>query len=372
MNFPTVAVIMAGGSGERFWPLSRRARPKQLLRLADEQRSLLEEALDRITGLAPVDRMFIAANTLLQEPIRRALPEFPPDQVLGEPERRNTTGCLAYAAAHILARLEETSEDILMACVTADHRIDDLEIFHRTLQAALAFARENDALLVVGIEPTRPETGYGYIEIADLSRPAAEPEGVPIHPVSRFHEKPPRSEAERYLASDRFYWNSGMFFWRISVFMAALDRYLPEVSRAVREMRDELRKPEPNATRIAEIFQRLPNLSIDFGLMEKANNIFMAPGHFAWDDVGSWDSLPRIWPQDEHGNVSVGDPVLIDCRNVTVYNEPGAEKLAVGVLGMENVVVVATADGILVCPRDRGQEVRKIVDRLKEKNAGQL
>ncbi len=372
MNIPTVGVIMAGGSGERFWPLSRQTMPKQLLRISDEQKSLLEEAVNRLLPLLPPERIVIATNNLLQDPIRFAKIPVPPENVLAEPVRRNTCGCLAFAAAHLLARFGKSSDDLLMAVTTADHSIRDDEAFRRTVKSALAFAQENDALMVIGIQPTRPETGYGYIETAEDRQPEAVHEGVPVYKALHFHEKPSLEKAEAYIAQKRFYWNSGMFFWRMSTYLNSMEKADPRITRSIHEMRDTLLTGYNPDSIIASIFERLPNISIDYALMEKADNVYVVQGGFQWDDLGAWDSLARFRSQDERGNITHGDPILIDCQNVTVYNEPGAERMAVGVIGMEGVVVVTSPDGILICPKDRCQDVRRIVDELKKRGAGQV
>ncbi len=372
MNIPTILVVMAGGSGERYWPLSRIRRPKQLLRLTHETKSMLEEALERVNPLIPYEHSFIAANRILRDTIIKSIPQLPKENVLGEPFRRNTSGCLAFAAAHALARYEENSDDILMAVLTADHRIGHDDQFRQTIAAALQYAGKHDSLGVIGITPTRPETGYGYIEIAEGTEPLPDEDGVKAYPVAQFREKPERELAERFLSTGRFYWNSGMFFWRVSVFMAELERVMPQLAQHVRDMRDILKTSSNPDPEIEAIFEQMENVSIDYALMEHASSVFMVRGRFIWDDVGSWDSLARVRPKDENGNVALGDPILVDCHDVTVYNEAGAEKMAVGVIGMENIVVITTDDGLLICPKNRLQEVRKIVECLKERDANQI
>lgn len=372
MSVPTIGIIMAGGSGERFWPVSRKQKPKQLLKLTGTSMTLLEEAVDRLLPIIPPDYIYIATSPALQEPIRAANIRIPSENILAEPARRNTTGCLAYTAAHLLARYGRDTGDLVMAITTADHRIGDADDFRRTITASVWFAREKNALMVVGLQPNRPETGYGYIEVPPVSYPSASINGVSIYPTTRFREKPSRAEAENYVASGHFYWNSGMFFWRLSNFLKALQRFTPDVHNSIFQMRDALAtSPNPNAI-IAPLFEKLPNLSIDYAIMEKADGVYMALGEFPWDDVGLWDSLSRYYPKDVNRNVSIGDPVLVDCRDVTVLNEPGAERMAVGVVGLENVIVVTTEDGILVCHRDHAQDVRAVVEKLKERNASQI
>ncbi|MEW6237884.1 MAG: sugar phosphate nucleotidyltransferase [Candidatus Omnitrophota bacterium] len=371
MSIPTVGIIMAGGSGERFWPISRRLRPKQLLRLTSETKTMLEEAVDRLAPLIPPERIFIGANADLQAVIRSALPQIPAENVLGEPMRRNTSGCIAFAAAHALARFPD-AEDILMSVTTADHRIGDNGRFRSTLAAALRWAEENEALVAIGTHPTRPETGFGYIQIAELNKPVTESGGVPIYRAAQFLEKPHQEDAERYQASRFYYWNSGMFFWRISTFLKSLQRALPDLAQSVLRMAEILQRNTGAEKEIAEIFERMPNISIDYGLMEKAENVYVALGDFAWDDAGAWDSLARFQSRDSNRNTVYGGAALVDCRNVIVYNEPGMEKMAVGAAGMENAIIAVTEDGVLVCRRDRAQDVRLIVEELKNRGATQI
>jgi len=371
MSIPTVGVIMAGGSGERFWPISRRLRPKQLLRLTSETKSMLEEAVERLAPLIPPERIFIGANADLQPTIQAALPQIPAENVLGEPMRRNTSGCIAFAAAHALARFPE-AEDILMSVTTADHRIGDDKRFRSAIAVALRWAEENEALVAIGTHPTRPETGYGYIQIAELNKPVCESGGVPIYRAAKFLEKPNPEDAERYQASRFYYWNSGMFFWRISTLLKSLESAMPDLAQSILQMTEILKRNPGASEEITTIFKKMPNISIDYGLMEKANNVYAVLGDFAWDDAGAWDSLARFRPRDANRNTIYGGAALVDCRNVIVYNEPGMEKMAVGVAGMENAIVAVTEDGVLVCRRDRAQDVRLIVEELKNRKAPQL
>lgn len=371
MKIPVVGVVMAGGSGERFWPVSRQQNPKQLLRFTHPHQTLLDEAIDRLLPLMPPERMFIATNALLRDLIKSALPHFPPENVIGEPIRRSTAGCLVLAAAQALARLPE-EEDMVMVVTTADHRIGKPEMFRQTLEDSIAFAWEHESLGVLGVIPTRPETGYGYMEIDGGASPHATPHGFSIYPVKRFCEKPNRDTAEHFLATGRFYWNSGMFIWKISAFLQTLDQTTPELSEAVRSITQALHEPDGGEAKIRAIFQDLPDISIDYALLEKAGNVSMTLCDLDWDDVGAWDALRRIEPMDKRGNVAVGNPILVDCQNILVFNEPGLEEMAVGVIGMKDVCVITSRDGILVCSSDRVQEVRQIVEALKNRNAKQV
>lgn len=366
-----VAVIMAGGSGERFWPLSRKARPKQLLRLTDPGKTMLAEAVERIAPLIPAGRVFIATAAHLVEPVRKALPALPPENVLGEPCKRNTAGCLAFAAAHILSRFDVPASSLSMAVLTADHCIENPARFLETVGAALSAAETADALCTIGVAPTRPETGYGYIEIPEGAALAADSSGdLPVWPVERFREKPDAATARVFAASGRHFWNSGMFFWRLDTFVREMQAAAPAHGAAIGAMAAALRSGDGAAVETA--FAALDDISIDYALLERSGCVLTARADFPWDDVGALDAMARNLTPDAAGNITVGDPVLIDAKDCIVYNEPGAAKMAVAAVGVEGLAIITTADGVLVIPVDRAQDVKGIVVELKKRNAGQL
>jgi len=365
-----VIVIMAGGAGERFWPLSRHTHPKQLLTLTGSGQSLLEEAVERSMALVPPAQIYIATSTHLQKAIQEADLGIPPENVIAEPCKRNTAGCLIYAAATILARTKLTPEELTMGVLTADQRIPDTKPFVETIDAALESAENNNALITIGIQPIRPETGYGYIEIAENAEPVASPGGRSLFRVASFREKPKPEDAAKYIASGRFLWNSGMFFWRLSSFQNEFGKANPVMAETLEDLTDAMLADD--LERAAKIFDALPNISIDYALMEKARQVMVIPGNFIWDDVGAWDALYRTFPCDNKGNIRVGDPVLIDCADSIVYNAPGQKKMAVGVAGLKEMVVVVSEDAVLVIPRERAQDVRKIVISLRDRGSTQL
>ena len=366
-----VIVIMAGGAGQRFWPLSREHHPKQLLRLADPERSLLEQAVDRAAALVARERIFVVTGRHLVDPIRQARTGLAPEHVIGEPCKRNTAGCLVYATADILAQLDQEPDTLTMGVLTADQRVQDIEVFLGTANAAFSAAEGNDALVTIGIQPSRPETGYGYIETDTLAGPIHGASlHYPVYPVLRFHEKPDAETAGRYVARDGFYWNSGMFFWRVSVFLDELGHTDPAHVRTLHAIHRALRRGDQR-TADAE-FATLPDRSIDYALLEGARRVLVTLGRFAWDDVGSWDALARSLPSDAHGNVSMGDPVIIDSRESIVINGPGAGRMAVAVLGVRDLVVVVSEDGVVVVPKDQAQRVREVVQELHRRGATQV
>ncbi len=367
-----IAIIMAGGAGERFWPLSRLNRPKQLLKLTHEDQSLLAEAVNRITPLIPAEQVFIATGRHLVKPIREAKLGIPDENIIAEPCKRNTAGCLCFAAATARHRFGE-QQDISMAVITADHRIGAPDKFRATVLASLQAAEQNDALVTIGIHPTRAETGYGYIEIDPESSHDNEQhndDAVDVFSVVRFLEKPDAESAQRFLATGRYLWNSGMFFWKVSTFMQQLEKARPDMADTVKRLTQAMNRQDQ--AQIEQVFGTLPDISIDYALMEHASGILVASGQFDWDDLGSWDALDRTLEHDQSENVAVGNPILIDTKNCIVYNEPGAEEFAVAVVGARDLVVVVARDGILVAPKQRAQDVKDAVRELKARHAKQL
>ena len=360
------AVIMAGGAGERFWPLSRQARPKQLLHLTDPDKSMLAETVDRLTPLVPAERIYVITSRALVASIQAASLGLPAENIVGEPCKRNTTGALAWITAHILARHPQLApEHIALAIVTADHRIGAPEVFRAMISTALAAGAEAGALVTCGIVPGHPETGFGYIQAGDA---------VPAHDgvfrVRAFHEKPNREKAEEFIASGTYFWNSGMFFWTAQAFLHEMALARTEVADAIGAMRAALSAGDTPAAEAA--FASLEDISIDYALMERSRNVLMVRGTFPWADVGSWSSIEPILAKDTKSNAVHGHVVLHDCEGCIIYNEATPNGVTIAAAGLEDIVVVATADAILVLPKNRAQDVRHIVAELKKGNAPQV
>jgi mannose-1-phosphate guanylyltransferase len=354
------AVIMAGGHGTRFWPRSRRHLPKQLLPIAG-QRTLLQETARRLLPAFPWQRMLVVTSREQGLEVRRQLPSLPANHVLMEPMGRNTAPCIALAAEWIAAR----EPDAIMAVVPADHVIDSSTALRRALRAACGLASQTDALVTLGIRPTRPETGYGYIEVGEqIARHTPE-----MYWVRRFHEKPSATVARRYLASGRHLWNSGMFVWRVSVLHQALREYLPDVGRAF----DGLWRSKPVGKlerRLARVYRHLPSVSVDVGIIQPLTaahharqRVAVVPVRFGWSDVGSWVAMPEIWGHDRAGNAVVGKVLRVAAKNSIVYSP---ERL-VALVGVADLIVVDSADAVLICARDRAQDVRKVTDELERR-----
>lgn len=359
-----IALIMAGGSGERFWPLSHRDRPKQFLRLTGGNKSLLEQTVSNILPLFSKEHIFCATGKHLVDATIHAKTAVPVENIIAEPFKRNTFGCIALAAAVLLSRYKNSSDDITMGVFPADHNIANPEEYRVIVDAALSAAEEEKALVTLGIKPDRPETGYGYIEITGKGSTI---NNIPVYNVACFHEKPDLKTAKEYLSTGRFYWNSGMFFWRLSTFLDEIRTISSNLFTSVEVMTEAL--SSGNQKHLMTVFESLEDISIDYALMEKANRVLVLKADFGWDDVGAWDALDRTIPADRNRNVTVGNPILIDTENCIVYNDSGSENTSAGVIGVDGLVVVVSDEGVLVVPKDRTQDVRKIASELKKRNS---
>ena len=346
-----IAVIMAGGAGERFWPVSRTTRPKQLLRLGRPDMSLLEEAVERASSIVGTENVYVATGKAVEEPIR-ASGVVSAQHLWVEPLKRNTLGALCWVAANLLAH---DGENVSLAILTADHRITPADRFRECVERALDAAEERSALVTIGIRPDRPETGYGYIE---LDASSEGPKGV--FTAKSFREKPDQATAEMFLREGRFLWNSGMFFWTLTAFTRELEKAQPAAHRITQELAEAILSKVPTE----EVFERLPNISIDFALMEKADNVAVVESCFEWDDVGAWDALERTFESDAARNVAFGDASLIDSEGCVIYND--SDEVLVSVLNVKDLLVVVTKDAVMVCPKSDAQRVREIVQKLKE------
>ncbi|PKL86738.1 MAG: hypothetical protein CVV22_01205 [Ignavibacteriae bacterium HGW-Ignavibacteriae-1] len=362
-------VIMAGGSGERFWPLSRKDRPKQLLKLDSKYKTMLRQSIDRIGKVIDKADIFIVTSVNLLEPIRRELADIPASNVIAEPSKKNTAPCLAYAAAFLKAKYRANESEILMAVLTADHKIESDEDFQMNIAAILDFASLNQGLCTIGIKPARPETGYGYIEVETEFVNYGKTQ---IAPVARFHEKPDAGKASEYIESGNFFWNSGMFFWRLDVFINEMKQHFPEVGEQIDAMADlhsgttETAFPGTNE-KINELYNCFPDKSIDYALLEKSNSVYVAKADFTWDDIGSWDSFSRLHGSDDDGNLNFGDSIVsVDSKDTMIINNTDDSRM-VSALGLEDIIIITTDDAVLVCHKSKVQDVKKIVAELRNK-----
>jgi mannose-1-phosphate guanylyltransferase len=353
------AVIMAGGSGTRFWPLSRRAWPKQFLALAGhdtDHESLLQSTVRRIASLIDRERILVVTSERHAEATRKQLPQLPAGNVLAEPAARNTAPCVVWAAAHVQAR----APGALMMVLPADPHIGDEAAYRDVLSQSLTAAADA-GLVTIGIKPTRPETGYGYIETGEeLARG--------VRRVQRFVEKPDLARAQQFLRDSRFLWNSGMFFFRADVILGEYERQLPDLFDFARGYEDALRQGD-DASYVQARYAELTSISIDHGIMENARDIRVVQGEFGWYDIGSWTTAYELAKKDDDGNAVSGERQnvsLIDARNCYVRGPQG--KL-VALIGVEDLVVVDTEDALLIMPRARAQDVRKVIDDLATRDA---
>lgn len=357
-SYRRIAVIMAGGSGERFWPLSREGRPKQLLKLVNPDKRLIEEAVDRVRPVVKPEDIVIATSPALLQATQDALPDLRTDQFLAEPAKRNTSGGLVWVTANLLAT-KRPEEKLTMCMIASDHRIDPPEKFAECLGKAFDHAEQSGGLCTIGIPPTRPETGYGYLEIEVED---GEGEGRPAQPVQRFHEKPSREKALEYVSCGRFLWNSGIFIWTLDAFLEELRVHAPALEQAVQDIALCLKNGHDDDAKA--IFDRLDDVSIDYALMERSKKVHYVKADFDWDDVGSWDALERFLPKDEADNVLRGDASFTDAaRNIVVNEHQG---LRVDLLGVHDLIVVVTDSSVLVCPKHMAQEVRRVARKAAD------
>jgi mannose-1-phosphate guanylyltransferase len=345
------ALVLAGGSGTRFWPLSRRSIPKQLLALEGGE-TLLQRTVGRLSPLVEPRDVWVCTTAALAEAVAAQLPQVPRAQVLAEPLGRNTAPAIAWAVASMPAA--RRSEPVVV--LPADHRIGDDAGFRAVLAQAAA-AAAGGAVLALGVLPRWAETGYGYLE---LDSPPPEGESGPLR-VVRFVEKPDRERAEAFLASGRFLWNGGIFAFRGDTLLSLVERHLPALAAGLASIAQQPR-------RLDEIYPTLPAISIDHGVMERLDDLATLALDCGWSDLGSWEALAEVLPRDREGNTLHGDVVAVGCRDSLVWAEEGS----VAVLGVEGLVVVRTGDAVLVMPKERSQEVREIVDRLREQGREEL
>jgi mannose-1-phosphate guanylyltransferase len=366
------ALILAGGAGTRFWPASRAARPKQLLPLLGGE-PLISATAQRVLPLCAAsggsgwERVWIATGRHLVAPTRAALPDVPEARLLVEPAARNTAPCIGWAAATV-ARADP---DAVVAVLPSDHHIADVPRYLEVMRAAVASAQRG-TITTIGIRPTHPETGFGYIETAAAPSAGA----VAPEKVLRFVEKPSRERAEGFVASGRFLWNAGMFIFRARDMLAAIRAHMPALAAGLDEIdRAAARGAAAEAEVVERVFPTLPAISIDHGVMEHAGELAVVPGDFGWSDVGSWQSAWELASKDEHGNSAPEGTVLVEARAnhvVDLRHDAGGGRRVIALVGVEGLVVVETDDALLVVPRERAQDVKHVVDALKRRGEEKL
>jgi mannose-1-phosphate guanylyltransferase len=353
------AVIMAGGRGTRFWPLSRSRRPKQLLPIVSE-RTMIQETAARVRQLVPAERTWVVTAAELADEVAQQLAFLDRDRILIEPVGRNTAPAVGLAAAHLLAR----DPAAVMAVLPADHAIADEAAFRAALAAAATAAAQHGRLVTLGVTPSRPETGYGYIESGPVATRIA---GLSCHEVVAFREKPDLDTAQRYLADGRHAWNAGIFVWRADIIRDEIAAHLPVLAGALADPA-LVAGGARAAAALAAAYAALEPISIDYGVLERSRRIWMLPIDCGWNDVGSWTALYDVRPRDAAGNAVAGEVVLADARNSVVH----AGGPLVALVGVEDLIVISTPDAVLVCARDKAQDVRQVVGELERRGRTDL
>lgn len=343
-------VIMAGGSGTRFWPVSTTDRPKQFLKLASPDSTLLEDAVARAVQITGRENVLISTGKHLTQRTKRTIPSLAEDQIIAEPTKRNTAGALVWVAGTLMARNPDSWEEITLAVLTADHRVAPTEAFVQDVKVAMETAEKEQGLVTIGIRPDRPETGYGYIEVGEASGRA--------NRVKRFREKPDQDTAKAFLEAGNFLWNSGMFFWTIASFMNEMKAAAPDLAEGTQAIAEALQNGD--TAKAEEIFESLRSVSIDYALMEKAAKVYVVESEFDWDDLGAWDAVARTYRSDADGNVHLGPSRMTYTKDSIVYNESSKQEVAV--LGVDDLIVVVTDETVLVVPKSRAQEVKRFTE----------
>jgi mannose-1-phosphate guanylyltransferase len=352
MSDSMYALILAGGSGERFWPLSRRARPKQLLSLATTK-SLLEETLARLEGFIPPERILVLTNAEQESAVRKLLGNFPSENILAEPVKRDTAAAIALGTGWVAVR----DHAAIMVVLPADHVITNRTAFQETLELAADAAKETSALVTIGIKPTWACPGFGYIEHGKPVRLRKRPDNESIHRVERFREKPNPELAESFLRRANFRWNAGMFVWSVPTVLREFNRHAPKLADFI----SQLRAPGNFHATLNERFNKLPRISFDYAIMEKADRVLVVEAAFDWNDIGSWRAVANYFEKDKRGNAANRTITAVDSSNNIVFEENGT---TVALLGVHDLIIVRTPDALLVCHRHEAERIKDLIGKL--------
>src|SRR5881397_431515 len=349
---PIYALILAGGSGERFWPLSRRARPKQLLRLVSK-RTLLEETVARLEGLVPCERILILTNAEQEAAVRQLLTAFPKENIVAEPAKRDTAAAVALGTGWVAGR----DHGATMIVLPADHVIANRAAFQETLVLAGETAEETGELVTIGIKPTWACPGFGYIEQGEPVHLRNRRDKDAIHRVLRFREKPNVDLAESFLRKGNFRWNAGMFVWSVPTVLSEFNRQAPELADFI----SQLRAPGKFEKVLHERFSKLPRISFDYAIMEKADRVLVVEAGFDWDDIGSWRAVANYFEKDKRGNAANRAVTALDSSNNIIFNEDGT---TVELLGVHDLIVVRTQDALLICHRHEAERIKDLIGKI--------
>jgi mannose-1-phosphate guanylyltransferase len=351
------AVIMAGGVGSRFWPRSRERKPKQLLEIIGNG-TMIQNTVGRIRSMVPDQQILVVTNRHQSEAVHQQLPFLPPENILVEPIGRNTAPCIGLAACHVRRR----DPQAVMVVLPADHLIRNQNEFLRVIEVAKRVAVETDALITIGIKPTHPETGYGYIQIEEENSEQNPYFSSGVYRVKTFAEKPNLETAERFLQSGDFLWNSGMFVWKANAILNEIRVHLPDLFDQLMKVDASLESPAYPKI-LEEAYGLIRSISVDYGVMEKAGNVYVVKGDFGWSDVGSWDEVVRLSPHDADGNAVRGKVIVKDAAR----NFIDANGKIVAAVGVEDLIVIVSDDAVLICKKGRSQDVKEVVDYIRRK-----
>lgn len=343
------AVIMAGGIGSRFWPRSKKKCPKQLLKIFGDH-TMIQDTVKRLNGLVENENIYIVTNKQQKAGILTQLSHLPLNNIIEEPFGRNTAACIGLASILI----QKKDPDAVILVLPADHIINNDKEFHNTLLNAANFANDSKGLVTIGIPPTKPETGYGYIQIHEKEVSDR------VHKVLTFAEKPNYATAVRFIESGDFYWNSGMFIWRADVILEEIKNYMPDLHDGLIKIQDSIDSKKFQET-LVNVYGMLKKISIDYGIMEKSKKVHLIKGNFEWSDVGSWEAVYELSPKDEDGNAKVGQVYTEHAQDSYIYSP---DKFT-AIIGVDNLIVINDKDSLLICRRDNAQDVKMIIDYLK-------
>lgn len=352
------AIVMAGGVGARFWPYGTSRLPKQFLPISDSNDTMLQLTIRRLKDIVPINQVFVFTNKKYIGLVKKQLPKIPKENIIGEPVGRNTAPCIGLASI-MLRQFEEQAK---MFIVPADHIIENAEEFTNVVNTGLKFAEEKDAIVTLGIVPSHPETGYGYIQFIEDASYNVEGSDVDIFKVKTFAEKPTLDVAKMFLESGDFLWNSGMFIFRADVMLKQMGKHLPDLYHALQKIEKAIHTAKYQKV-LEQVFAEIKGISIDYGIMEKANNVYVIKADLKWSDLGSWDEVFRLRTKDKNNNEITGDTFIKDSHNNLIMSPKGFT----GVIGADDLIIINTKDGLLVCKKGRSQEVKDIVDYLKRK-----
>lgn len=350
------AVIMAGGVGSRFWPRSKERKPKQLIRIFGDN-TMIQDTVKRMEGLVEPKNIFVITNKVQKSRVIEQLPQLPEENIVDEPFGKNTAACIGLASILIKAK----NNDAVIVTLPSDHLIKDDEEFRKCLKNAADFAYNSKGLVTIGITPTRPETGYGYIQFDEKEV------SNNVYKVLTFAEKPNLETARRFIESGDFLWNAGIFMWRVDSILEEIKNFLPDLHEGLLEIESAIGTTDFEK-QLVSVYGQLKSVSIDYGVMEKAQNVFLTKADFYWNDVGSWEAVYEVAEKDEEGNALVGDVYTEKTFGSYVFSP----KKFVATIGVENLIIIDTHEALLVCNRDNAQEVRQIVEYLKMNKRSEL